>query len=297
VKVRPPRPEDLDAVYDVIAARQEADTGARDVTVGELRDAWGVSGFDLSTDAQVVEAADQIVAYAEIRAPGGMGYAAPFEEERRAAKLLLDWMEGRERQLRRRQHRQAVMSTNRIGQEVLCDAGYERVRSIFRMIRALDGGAGPVALPEAVELRPLDIEADGRDVHSLDGLSFASDADYVPESFAAFRDEHLHAHDLDPDMSRVAWRGNTLVGFLLARHWTEQNSGFVDVLAVHPWEEGRGIGRALLQSSFAAFAKAGLETAQLGVSSENPRALRLYTRLGMTERFRWDIYQRATADQ
>jgi hypothetical protein len=40
------------------------------------------------------------------------------------------------------------------------------------------------------------------------------------------------------------------------------------------------------------FASAGLREAQLGVASDNPRALRLYERVGMSARFRVDTYQR-----
>jgi ribosomal protein S18 acetylase RimI-like enzyme len=48
----------------------------------------------------------------------------------------------------------------------------------------------------------------------------------------------------------------------------------------------------MLQSAFAAFAEAGLREVRLGVASYNPGALRLYERLGMTERFRFDVYER-----
>jgi ribosomal protein S18 acetylase RimI-like enzyme len=48
----------------------------------------------------------------------------------------------------------------------------------------------------------------------------------------------------------------------------------------------------MLQSAFERFAAAGLREAQLGVASDNPNALRLYERCGMTKRFRYDTYQR-----
>lgn len=37
---------------------------------------------------------------------------------------------------------------------------------------------------------------------------------------------------------------------------------------------------------------AGLREVRLGVASYNPRALHVYERLGMTERFRFDVYER-----
>jgi RimJ/RimL family protein N-acetyltransferase len=41
-------------------------------------------------------------------------------------------------------------------------------------------------------------------------------------------------------------------------------------------------------------AEAGLREVRLGVASYNPRALHVYERLGMTERFRFDSYERLT---
>jgi ribosomal protein S18 acetylase RimI-like enzyme len=61
---------------------------------------------------------------------------------------------------------------------------------------------------------------------------------------------------------------------------------------VHPEHRGRGLGAALLLDAFARFAAAGLTEAQLGVASDNPRALRLYERVGMYPRFQVDVYER-----
>jgi len=44
-------------------------------------------------------------------------------------------------------------------------------------------------------------------------------------------------------------------------------------------------------------AAAGLREAQLGVASDNPRALGLSERCGMTARFSADTYERAASDE
>jgi mycothiol synthase len=129
-------------------------------------------------------------------------------------------------------------------------------------------------------------------LHRLDALSFAGAPDYQPMSVDAFREEHLGTHDLDPDLSCVAELRGDAVGFLLARHWKDEGVGFVDVLAVHPDQQRRGIGTLLLRGAFARFAAAGLGRAQLGVASDNPHALRLYERVGMKPRFSFDTYAR-----
>lgn len=48
-------------------------------------------------------------------------------------------------------------------------------------------------------------------------------------------------------------------------------------------------------TAFERFAAAGLREAHVGVASDNPNALRLYERCGMTERFRIDAYERPMA--
>ncbi len=63
----------------------------------------------------------------------------------------------------------------------------------------------------------------------------------------------------------------TIAGFLLARRFAEDAVGYVDIFAVDPRHQRRGVGTALLASAFAAFAAAGLREAQLGVASDNPR--------------------------
>ncbi len=77
----------------------------------------------------------------------------------------------------------------------------------------------------------------------------------------------------------------------LARRW-DAGVAYVDILAVHPDHQRLGLGSALLRSAFHGFAAAGLREAQLGVASDNPGALVLYERVGMTTRYRFDTYER-----
>ena len=126
----------------------------------------------------------------------------------------------------------------------------------------------------------------------LDAVSFAGNADYRPETFSEFREEHLDAHDLDPGLSLVARHRDAYAAFLLARRWREEGVGYVDILAVHPDFQRRGLGSALLRASFHRFAAAACGRR----SSESPptihRALRLYERVGMVARFQAVTYER-----
>ena len=92
----------------------------------------------------------------------------------------------------------------------------------------------------------------------------------------------------------VAEREDRIVAFLLGRRRDEEGVGFVAILAVDPEYQRRGIGTVLLRRAFASFAAAGLREAQLMVASDNPQALRVYERVGMTVQLQFDIYERAS---
>jgi ribosomal protein S18 acetylase RimI-like enzyme len=175
---------------------------------------------------------------------------------------------------------------------VLQSAGYRQVRSYWRMARPLDRSVTAADPPAGVTLRAIDREADARALHALDAESFGASPDYVPESYEMFVQEHLRAHDLAPELSLVAQDGDEIVGFLLARCWPHEGSGYVAILAVATGHQRRGIGTALLTRAFAAFAGAGLTQAQLGVASDNPRGLRVYEAAGLGPRFRFDVFER-----
>jgi mycothiol synthase len=295
-RLRPPTPVDEKAVYALLAARDRADYGVVDFQPADIHKEWNAPGFELSRDAVVAELTDGTLAgYAIVRHLGSLVAVHPEYEAPESNAALLEWCEARERELRRPQHRQMIASSNSPAAELLRRNGYAHVRSYYRMERRLDNLEDPVPSPVGVTLRQLDVERDARALHALDDRAFASASDYTPESVELFCSEHLGSHDFDPTLSLTAWREERLVGFLVTRRWESEGTGFVDILAVDPGQQGGGIGTALMGCAFTNYARAGLQSATLGVSLDNPRALALYERLGMTPRFRSDIYERPTS--
>jgi mycothiol synthase len=290
---RPPGLEDAPAVFELVVARDIADLGAPDYTLDELYDDWQRGDFDVRADALVAESSDgRIVGYALVRHPGTVGVVAPDYEGRGIGTRLLNWIERRDRECGRERHRQGIAAGNERARALLLAAGYRPERGYWRLALALDDLTATCPPPLGVHLRPLDVDADAVAVHVLKELSFAANSDYRREPFEAFCEDHLRVHDLAPMLSCVAQLGDTKVGFLLARCWQEEQVGFVDLLGVHPDHRGHGLGTALLCNAFAAFVGAGLREAQLGVADDNPAALKLYQRCGMTPKFRIDAFER-----
>jgi mycothiol synthase len=293
MRYRAPVPADAPAVLAVAEARDIADLGEVDHTLGELLDEWRSSDLDLERNARVVEDPEgRIVAYASVRRPGTLVFVAPDQEGRGIGSRLLEWAEWRDRERGRDLHRQWVAGTNATARALLTRAGYRRARSYSQMVRALEGVAAPPDPPAGFRLRSIDPAQDAAALHAVDAASFAPSPDYTPESLSEFTEEHLGAHDFDAGLSRVVTRGEAIVGFLIAGRRAEEAVGYVHILAVAPEHQNRGLGTAMLQSAFAAFAEAGLKEVRLGVASYNPRALHVYERLGMTERSRSDVYER-----
>ncbi len=279
----------------VLNARDITDLGFPDFTLENLLDSWRAGEFDLSADALLAQTADgQIVAYSEVRRQGSLADVGPASEGLGIGARLLAWTEERERTRGSARHRQRIAAGNTRARELLVGAGYTHARSNWRMVRTLggeiiDAGSDP---PAGVEIAMLDSERHAVEVHRLDALAFTQSADYTPESLTEFREEHLGSHDHDPELSCVACQDGQVAGFILSRRWEDESVGYVDILAVHPDHQRRGIASAMLRWAFAAYAGAGLREAQLTVASDNPRALALYERAGMRPRFRLDIYER-----
>ncbi len=280
----------------LLVARHTADIGLPLFRLQEVQDEWRSSDLELSRDALLVEIDGALAGYAIVHRPGAFAVVAPAHEGRGVGARLLAWTQQRERERRVNAHRQIAASTNARARELFEGAGYRQVRSYWRMARSLDRGLSAMAPPPGVTLRGLDPDGDARALHALDAESFASSPDYVPESFEMFVQEHLQAHDTAAELSLVAEQRGQVVGFLLGRRWQHEASGYVDLLAVAPAHQRRGIGAALLTHAFAAFAAAGLILAQLGVASDNPRGLRVYEAAGMSPRFQFDVFERPLVD-
>ncbi len=298
MRLRAPRPEEAERVLALLVARDTADLGRPDVTLGDLLDEWRGSELDLARNATVCELEDRTLAgYAVVRSAGTFGAVDPGHEGKGIGSALLEWCEARQRALGWHEHRTASPGGNQRAAALLRSRGYRVIRSYRRMVRDLACALQRAAPPAGVTLRALGAADDPEAIYELDRVAFADVAGSEPESLRAFTEEHLQAHDLDAGLSRVAERDGRLVGFLLTRRWEQESAGFVDLLAVDPREHGRGIGRALLLDVFAALGAAGLAEAQLGVADDNRTALRLYEAVGMRPRFQIDAWRRAVDHQ
>ena len=290
--IRPPQPDDAEAVAKLVIASDIAEIGEPDYTLEDLRDEWAARDFDLATDAVVVEAEGRIVGYAAFRGTETLLIVDPERLGEGFGSALRAWAEERAREKGLATIRQEAGDRNAAAREHLTAAGYERERSYWRMELELDGSETPPQPPKGFAIRAYDEAADGHALYLVSSAAFSRNADYRPETESHFNDEHLHAHNLRPELSVVAEHEGRAAGFALVRDHGEKVA-YVDLLAVHPDSAGKGLGSALLRTAYAGAAQAGFRSGRLGVASDNPNAIRLYARAGMTQRWRVDSYARA----
>jgi mycothiol synthase len=291
--MRPPAEADAEAIAKLLIADDIESIGEPDYTLADLKDEWAAEEFELESDAVVVEDGGRIAGYAAFRGHEVVLAVDPGRLGEGIGTALRSWAEPRAREKGHASLRQYAGDRNAAARAHLTAAGYERERSYWRMELELEGSETPPEPPKGFSIRPLDLAADLHGLYVASEAAFSANADYEPETEAHFRDEHVRGHNVRTELSLVAQADGVtgLAGFALVRDHGH-GIAYVDLLAVHPDSAGRGLGSALLRTAFAGAARAGYRSGRLGVASDNPNAIRLYARAGMTQRWRVDSYSK-----
>jgi GNAT superfamily N-acetyltransferase len=167
------------------------------------------------------------------------------------------------------------------------DRGYREARVFWHMERGLSGSPDPV-VPEGCEIRPYDHERDVAALYEVLREAFEDHWEHEPSP----RD--VHAEDMaraDHGLIWLAVCDDRTVGGIVAR--LIEGSGWIDDVGVlRPWR-GRGLGRAMLLTAFAALAHRGVPTVGLNVDADSPTsAPSLYEGVGMRVRRAWQLFER-----
>ena len=265
--------EDFDAVFGLLDARSRAAFGISQQKPEYLRQKW-----EVAADGKWVAVEDgAVIGYAGLNEAQELTHTATDPD---VGDALLAQAEQQAR-VRGFDH---VAATAVPEDEPLYSAvtrnGYALDREILRMWRMLDGNLPEPAWADGVAPRTY-ADADGERVHALLDEAYAGwDRDYVSRSHAGWL-SFMTAHgDFDPAMWFLVEREGELVACIL--QWKEdQRRGWVKDLVVRESERGHGLGKALLQHGFRAYADRGADRVGLKVDATNPTgAPQLYERLG-----------------
>ena len=295
--VRAPRLGDLEAVLDLLIARDTADLGQPDVDAGDVLADWEDPAVDLSRDAWVVEGEGRLAGYG-LAGPGGHldVVVHPQDEGRGLGRVLLALAEGRALERARPGERlrlvQMLGAANDQARDLLEAAGYRVAQRFWRMRLALAGTPAP-AWPAGVTLSTHEPGDADHEVHALIQAAFAEIPGNIEESFERWRARRMLAADFDPTAWLLAREDDgALVGAALCELWPDEDTGYVAQLATRADRRGLGLGRALLLAAFADWRRRGLGRGALDVNALNESGLRLYRSVGMEVAWRTDRYEK-----
>lgn len=152
-------------------------------------------------------------------------------------------------------------------------------------------------VPEGIVIRNFDPGADLEPAAELFRESFRDHWGYVegPVQYRIDWLEHWRTQsDHDPSLWWVAEEDARLVGYVFCEPASEGDDriGYVASLGVHPSRRGRGLGRALLLTSFNRFYEQGKAGAALGVDAGSlTGATRLYESVGMSPSTKYALWE------
>ena len=163
--------------------------------------------------------------------------------------------------------------------------GYQPARWFFDMVRPSLDEIVEVALPEGLEIRPIDASL-ARAVWAADIEAFADHWGGFDHSEANL-ERWLSAPTTDLSLWVVAFDGDEIAGGIINSIDDDQNAalgvrrGWLNsVFTRRAWRR-RGLATALVARSLARLRERGMTSAALGVDADNPSgALGLYERLG-----------------
>ena len=298
---RAPRPDDLAGVAEVLAADDLDDAGEIVLDQGFLQKQWERPGFALATDAWVaVDGQATVVAYGQVTRDGpdvvdSWGGVHPSHRGRGLGASLVDRLERRASALAPGVAPVCLRNSINAGDEaaaaLLESRGYLLVRHFWHMRIDVPDSFEPGDPPPGFTVTALRSPNELSAVHGLTDEAFAGHWGHVPETFDQWAIHYTSGSSYDPQLWRLAWDRDRLVGALVAVALDDR--GWVDLLGVRRSARGRGIAAALLRQVFAAFAERGVRAVYLAVDAENATgATALYEREGMHVVKRWDLWEK-----
>jgi ribosomal protein S18 acetylase RimI-like enzyme len=278
---RPLRTDDARAVYEVMAAQEQADLGKVEIEEADIVGDWQKPSFDVGASTVGVFDGETLVAYAEV-AVSGRGDAAvhPDYRGRGIGTALAAWMPVR---------------TGELGGTVIgspVPQGSPGDRLLEKLGWRIRWTSWVLALPEGrvIQERPL---PEGYAIREARPTEYPAIHDVVEDAFLEWsvRDRESHEDFLATTVNRPGFEpwhlrvvtdaAGVIVGCALVQMFTGPPSeAFISRLAVRRDQRHQGLAQALLVDSFARGREHGASRSALSTDSRTG-ALALYEKVGM----------------
>jgi len=314
--LRPATMDDAGAVSDLVNACDMALIGKPRLSADEIRHDWSQPSFKLDDDTRLVFGPDgALVGYAVLwdATPHVRAFASldvhPDAWGGGVELALAQWIEQRARRLipqapngARVVLAQDKLNIHGVARELLLGQGYQIVRHGLQMLIEMEAPPEPL-IPEGFAIRPFIRGKEERAVVTAIREAFTGHYGYVLSPFEEDLEYWRHYFDTAPDAIPELWfvaveansAGETIVGTSLCHPEVTEDPdmGWVFALGVRPPWRQRGLGLALLQTSFAGLYRHGKRKAGLSADAENlTGAVRLYEKAGMHVMYQIDVYEK-----
>ena len=104
--------------------------------------------------------------------------------------------------------------------------------------------------------------------------------------------DHIWCGDFLPQASRVAVRPSGAMAGILIASRVSRGVGHLGQISVHPAQQGRGIGRRMIESALTEFRRQGYSEITLAVTTANTNALHLYESCGFRTIHTFPVFYR-----
>jgi ribosomal protein S18 acetylase RimI-like enzyme len=290
-----PRPEEIEAVFDLIVRCDIAEYGEPDTEFSDLKHEW--SRMDIEQDVWLAKTeSDEIIGYAAlIPSKDELHFdvkSDPGYEQSDLLTEMLDRCEERAREIARERDISGhtfLAHVNRRGADVFKNAGFRYLKSYYQMHIDLDGTLAQPIWPEGVSVRTAVPEEDNLEIYQVVQIFFGREDTGEP-TFEQWRSHMIRPDTYDPDLWFLAMVEDSIVGACLGIKY--ESEGWIRQFGVIPAWRGRGIATAMLLHAFQVFRDRGYKQAGLGMEADNENAMRLYERVGMKVLRQYDEYQK-----
>lgn len=280
---------DATEIHALIGACERSMHGRAQTDVSHVVADLSRPGLDPRLDVRVVrDGTGGVVAWAWVKSGRRCTIDVhPAHTGRGLGSLLLDWAETRARQFGAQELGQTVPDLDTHAAVLLRERGYSPTAHQWLLEYSLTADPGEIRLPAGIVVRAFQ-PADAHDVYELceDAFAFSQTS---RRTFEEWSELTINRSTFVPTLSPLAFAGGELVGFIIALEDPDSDEGFVDQLAVREDHRGRGIAKALLQTTFRDFYRRGRSTTTLWTHSKLS-ALSVYEHIGMTVRRSDTIY-------
>ena len=281
VTIRPFRETDAEAIIELYARAAAVEPRLGPITLPQWQDFIRLPQNRGGRDFRVAEQGGRLVGLAEssLRAQGAMHFrflkivVAPEARRRRIGMALFDDVLGIDGADDDIAVQTLVSRDGQAGMGFVSALGFAHIDSEISMkcVEPLEPARTLAAARAAIELAS-DATSHATSVARIHNAAYASDTAirrYSPEEMM----QVLNGGEL-----WIASEDGQASGFCLAE--PEQNSMWIESVAVEPARQGRGLGQALVYRVLTAHGVSTEHPCWLNVSSRNAAALKIYRRLG-----------------